>query len=232
MNYLYALLIGIDCYLPNKLPDGASYKSLKGCVRDINHVEAFLKRQFNLPSERIYKLTASNVDGSSEPSEAPSNWPTYENIVRMFQEVTEKAQPGDQVYIHYSGHGGRAATIYPELKREKGFDEALVPLDIGKPTSRYLRDLELAALLQKMVSKGLVVTVVLDSCHSGGATRAGDSDIRGADTNTVDTTLRPTESLVASASELAKTWRELTGGTRSAAVVGGMLPEVKRLVAK
>lgn len=230
MNYLYALLIGIDCYLPNKLPDGASYKSLKGCVRDISHVEAFLKRQFNLPSEQIYKLTASNVDGSDEPSEAYSNWPTYENIVRMFQEVTEKAQPKDQVYIHYSGHGGRAATIYPALKQEKGFDEALVPLDIAKPTSRYLRDLELAALLQKMVGKGLLVTVVLDSCHSGGATRAGDSDIRGADTNTIDTTLRPTESLVASAEELAKTWQNLTGGTRSAAVGGGILPEVKDYV--
>lgn len=230
MNYLYALLIGIDCYLPNKLPDGASYKSLKGCVRDINHVEAFLKRQFNLPSERIYKLTASNVDGSGEPSESPSNWPTYENIVEQFKELTSKAQPNDQVYIHYSGHGGRAGTIYPELKQEKGFDETLVPLDIGIPTSRYLRDLELAALLQRMVSKGLVVTVVLDSCHSGGATRAGDSDIRGADTNTVDTTLRPTESLVASAEELVKTWRDLTGGTRSAAVVGGMLPEVKDYV--
>ncbi|MDF5724716.1 MAG: caspase family protein [Rhizonema sp. PD37] len=230
MDYLYALLIGIDCYLPNKLPDGASYRSLSGCVRDINHVEAFLKRQFSLSSEQIYKLTASNVDDSPLPSEPPEMWPTYENIVKKFKELTEIAQPKDQVYIHYSGHGGRAATIYPELKREKGSDETLVPLDIGKPTSRYLRDLELAALLQKMVSKGLVVTVVLDSCHSGGATRAGDSDIRGADTNTVDTTLRPTESLVASASELVKTWQNLTGGTRNATAVGGMLPDVKDYV--
>ncbi|NJM72030.1 MAG: caspase family protein [Scytonema sp. RU_4_4] len=230
MSYLYALLIGIDCYLPNKLSNGASYKSLKGCVRDINHVEAFLKRQFNLSSEQIYKLTASNVDDSPMPSEPPSMWPTYENIVKKFKELTEIAQPKDQVYIHYSGHGGRAATIYPELKQEKGFDETLVPLDIGEPTSRYLRDLELAALVQKMVDKELVVTVVLDSCHSGGATRAGDSDIRGADANTVDTTQRPTESLVASAQELKKTWQDLTRGTRSAAVVGGMLPEVKDYV--
>ncbi|MBW4594882.1 MAG: caspase family protein [Brasilonema angustatum HA4187-MV1] len=230
MSYLYALLIGIDCYLPNKLPDDASYKSLRGCVRDINHVEAFLKRQFNLPSEQIYKLTASNVDGSDEPSEPPSKWPTYENIVKKFKELTEIAQPKDQVYIHYSGHGGRAATTRPELKGEKGSDETLVPLDIGKSTSCYLRDFELAALVQNMVDKELVVTVVLDSCHSGGATRAGDSDIRGADTNTVDTTQRPTESLVASAEELVKIWQNLTGGTRNATAVGGMLPDVKDYV--
>lgn len=29
---LFALLIGIDCYLPNKLSNGSSYKNLQGCV--------------------------------------------------------------------------------------------------------------------------------------------------------------------------------------------------------
>ncbi|MEH2093001.1 caspase family protein [Nostoc sp.] len=229
ISKLYALLIGIDCYLPNQLPDGASYKNLSGCVRDIKHVENFLKIKLEMLPEHLFKLTASDI-GKPQPAEPLEQWPTYENMVTMFDRVIEVAKPGDQVYIHYSGHGGRAKTTYPQLKGENGTDEVLVPLDIGNPTSRYLRDLELAALLQKMVNKGLVVTVVLDSCHSGGATRAGDSDIRGADTNTVDTTLRPTESLVASASELVKSWRDLTGGTRSAAVVGGMLPEVKDYV--
>lgn len=32
---MWALLIGIDCYLPNRLPDGSYYPSLRGCVRDI-----------------------------------------------------------------------------------------------------------------------------------------------------------------------------------------------------
>lgn len=229
ISKLYALLIGIDCYLPNQLPDGASYKNLSGCVRDIKHVESFLKIKLEMLPKQVFKLTASDI-GKPQPAESSEQWPTYENMVTMFDRVIEVAKPGDQVYIHYSGHGGRAKTTYPQLKGENGIDEVLVPLDIGNPTSRYLRDLELAALLQKMVNKGLVVTVVLDSCHSGGATRAGDSDIRGADTNTVDTTLRPTESLVASAEELVKSWRDLTGGTRSAAVVGGMLPEVKDYV--
>ena len=104
-------------------------------------------------------------------------------------------------------------TNYPQLKGTKGIDETLVPTDIGNPKARYLRDIELAALLQTMVDKGLVVTVVLDSCHSGGTTRAGDSAIRGADRETVDTTPRPTESLVASAEDLAKTWQDLAEET-------------------
>jgi hypothetical protein len=60
----HALLIGIDCYLPNKLSDGSYFKSLKGCVRDINHVEAFLKNRLQVPETQIVKLTASNnADG-------------------------------------------------------------------------------------------------------------------------------------------------------------------------
>ena len=40
---LYALLIGVDYYFPNRLPDGGTYPSLGGCVRDVRHVEAHLR---------------------------------------------------------------------------------------------------------------------------------------------------------------------------------------------
>ncbi len=58
---LYALLIGIDCYLPNRLPDGSYYPSLGGCVRDISQVEAFLKNKFSLSQAHIFKLTATQT---------------------------------------------------------------------------------------------------------------------------------------------------------------------------
>ena len=167
---MYALLIGIDCYLPNRFPNGGSYTSLSGCVRDIYHVADFLQYNLGMPQERIVKLTATNT-GAKEPPEPREQWPTYEAMVAAFKGISDMAQPGDQVYIHYSGHGGRAPTIYPQLKGPAGQDEALVPTDIGNSEARYLRDVELAKLLNDMVSKGLVVAVVLDSCHSGGMTR-------------------------------------------------------------
>lgn len=179
---IYALLIGIDCYLPNRLSDGSVYRSLQGAVRDTNAVEVFLKEIRKIPQEHIIKLTASNPNNPNnlEPIEQPEQWPTYENIVAQFKALTKLAAKDDQVYIHYSGHGGRTRTLVPEVKGENGTDESLVPTDIGRPDGNYLRDIELAKLLQEMVDKGLIVTLILDSCHSGGATR-GDTAIRGLD---------------------------------------------------
>lgn len=222
----YALLIGIDFYFPYTSPEG-TYKNLQGCVRDINHVETYLKETFNLTPNQIIKLTATASENPQQPKEPPELLPTYANIVAKFQEVTAIAQPQDQVYIHYSGHGGRAKTIFANLKGDSGLDEALVPTDIGLPNSRYLRDLELAKLLEEMVEKNLIVTMVLDSCHSGGATRdiQGDDRVRGG--GFIDTTSRPSDSLVASVDKLTQNWQTLSANSRNIKVVNGLLPEPK-----
>lgn len=210
MSEMYALLIGIDCYLPNELPGGGNYPSLGGCVRDILHVEAFLRDKLGMRESNIIKLTSTNTDGPY-PLEHEENWPSYENIVEAFKKVSLTASQGDQVYIHYSGHGGRAKTIYSKIKGENGVDEALVPNDIGKQEARYLRDVELAYLLKTMVDKKLFVTVVLDSCHSGGATRgAGGAAIRGI--GVTDTSIRSSQSLLTSEEELEQAWRSSSSG--------------------
>lgn len=198
---LYALLIGIDGYNPNPI-----FKHLKGAVRDINLVADFLQKSLHLNPDHLYKLTSPNPDlgvASSDPL------PTYENIVNTFEKLTAIAQPNDQIYIHYSGHGAQIATIYPELKGQGQYDEGIAPMDLGKE-GRYLRDVELATLLKRMTDKGLVVTVVFDCCNSGGATR-GDCEIRGAESP--DTTVRSQDSLVSSRDDLMQTWRSLTNGT-------------------
>jgi hypothetical protein len=76
-----------------------------------------------------------------------------------------------------------------------------------------------------MVSKGLIVTVVLDSCHSGSATRGrGGAVKRGIES--IDTTQRPIDSLVASNEELAASWPTTTQGrTRSLKPGSGWLLE-------
>lgn len=199
---IYALLIGIDGYKPNRL-----YKNLKGCVRDINLVASYLLDTLKFPSERIFKLTSPNPE-VAETIETKDLLPTYENIVAKFKAITEIAKPGEQVYVYYSGHGGRATTIYPEVKGADQYDEGIVPMDIGDG-GRYLLDVELVMLLKRMTDKELIVTLIMDSCHSGGETR-GDAAIRsGGDTDT-----KPPEkkSLVAEDKELIANWKALTEG--------------------
>ena len=205
---LYVLLIGIDYYNPNRL-----YKSLKGAVRDINLVDTYLQQA--VPPKRTWKLISPNpeVVDPAEVAAAQAHLPTYDNIVQAFKEITETAQSGELVYIHYSGHGGRATTIYPDLKGDGQNDEGIVPMDIGDREGRYLRDVEITTLLKRMTDKGLLVTVILDSCHSGGATR-GDAEIRSSELGT-DTTPRSAESLVAEREELANNWRMLTEKTEA-----------------
>jgi hypothetical protein len=217
---IYALLIGINYYKPNRL-----YKSLKGAVRDINLVETFLKQTLKIPPERIRTLTSSNEEDTAllNATSAQEQKPTYENIVNAFNEITAIAQPGEQVYIHYSGHGGRATTVYP-FKQEQN-DEAIVPMDIGDTEEgRYLRDVEMTTLLKRMTDKGLVVTMVLDSCNSGGATR-GDAEIRSA--GETDAAQRSPKSLVAEPEELEQNWLTLT--SNKAVSVDG-LPQAREYV--
>jgi hypothetical protein len=229
MSNLYALLIGVDFYLPNMLPGGGSYPCLSGCTRDISLVEDFLQHRLGMKDDCILKLTSTNT-GGTEPPEPPNLLPTYENMIAAFKKLNDTAQPGDLVYVHYSGHGGRAKTQYPDLKGADGLDEALVPMDIANSEARYLRDVELAHILKTMVDKGLIVTIVLDSCHSGGATRGnGGATVRGI--NAIDTTVRQKQSLVAPDGELIETWKSLSGGaTRNVKLGSGWLLEPKGYV--
>lgn len=213
---LYTLLIGIDCYMPNRLPNGSYYKNLGGCVRDINHVEAFLKEEQKVPSGQILKLTATPSPTSEyEPQEPPEKLPTRKNIIDSFRKLGEMAPAGAQVYIHYSGHGGRAKTVFPKFKGDDGIDEGLVPTDIGTSEGQYLRDLDLAQLLKELAAKYLTVTVVLDCCHSGGATR-GDAEVRGMDVLD-DKPLKPGQELVVpeTLDEIAKSLAQGTRGLKA-----------------
>ncbi len=225
---LFALLIGIDYYTGNQAPDGAYYESLRGCVPDILGVQKFLQERFALDDAHLYKLTATNLGIMVQ--EPPDAQPTRANIIRAFNAVTDAARVGDQIYIHYSGHGGRAATIYPDLKGADGLDESIVPMDIGSLDVNYLRDLEIATLLKRMTDKGLVVTLVLDSCHSGGATRGNsNARVRSARDNQIDRAARRIDNLVGTPQELQALWQNIPK-TRGAESLSGWLPEPKGYV--
>ncbi|KAN0079701.1 hypothetical protein V8E54_004915 [Elaphomyces granulatus] len=159
----YAILIGING------------TRLTGCVHDVEEITKVLNQ--TVKDVCIHSLTSTWSPNSLQPTEPKENWPIFDNISSCLLQVTQQAQQGDYVYIHYSGH----STVVPPSKPHSNLDMgdlALVVLE-GPTASenRYFHGTELAERLKKMVDKGIGVTMVLDCCSSGSTLR-GDEAIR------------------------------------------------------
>lgn len=217
MSDLHALLIGIEAYPAHFKLKGsvAAYEPLPGCVADVEAVARYLEDDLGV--RHITRLTSPAGDGAAAPAELR---PTYENIVGAMLRIVDEAAPGDQIYIHYSGHGGVIPTLIPKIKGDRAYDETWVPVNIDDPQARHVRDVEQVVLLRRMCERGLYVTVVLDCCHSGGALRGsgamrGPGGEIGRGVPQPDMTPRPLASLAGSPAELADGWgKGSPAGTR------------------
>ncbi|KAJ3572308.1 hypothetical protein NPX13_g5092 [Xylaria arbuscula] len=129
----------------------------------------------NSDSERLLKgsedpFIRSNIVDRLESSA------TYSNIRTGLHAILSIAQPGSYVYIYYSGHGVRMGGS-SEFSNKATGDLALNVLDDSSQiVTRPFPGLELAEILGQMVSKGLLVTLVLDCCFSGSVLRDPTSE--------------------------------------------------------
>lgn len=154
------LLIGIDDY---------QKKPLDGCVNDIDRVQSLLLDEVGVPKDRICRLASPQP--SAKHSTAVDGKPaTLDNIRGELAALARDAQPGERIFIYYSGHGARA-----QFERGDGrtfHRESLVPFDVDRQAEpRLLADYELNSLLGQIALRTPSVTCVLDCCHSAGATR-------------------------------------------------------------
>ena len=151
----YALLVGIETYQQSGI------NSLPGCTNDAELMRRALTDTFGFPAENIEIVLNSQA--------------TFRGIEAAFWRLSGLAQPGDVVTFYYSGHG----THVPDDNGDEadGVDEALCPTDISRANpDSWLRDDTLAEWLAQLRTEK--VTVILDSCFSGTATRSeGDSPL-------------------------------------------------------
>lgn len=176
------LLIGIDFYQPGTVCTNSEGKAVKinnlqGCVEDVTNIQSHFLNILKVPPENITILTSRSPQPHTPLTDAEDAFTaTAENIRAALRNLVETTPADTPIYIHYSGHGARSPTSYPKLKGSvKAWDECLVPCDArcGGPV---IRDVELGDVLHQMSQKGLFVTLVLDCCHSGGATRDDDDE--------------------------------------------------------
>lgn len=173
----WAILIGINEYSTgdkrvDEHGNSIAFGNLNGCLNDVNRIERYLLDVQQVQKTHIFKLCSPPTDHSRVQT------PTATNIKKVLEDCTTTAKAGDIVYFHYSGHGARVKTLWPDIKGTHGIDECLVPSDVACG-GKFLRDVELESILSEMTKKGLVVTVTLDSCHSGGAFERGALSVRG-----------------------------------------------------
>lgn len=167
----WAVLVGIDEYAPGSSltnHNGAKieFKNLGGCVNDVDAMNDYLRES---GVQHIIRLCSpKRLTGDQEP--------TAKNIIDALQECKRNAKREDLVLFHFSGHGARVTTKYPDIRGQDAFDEFLAPCNVNRD-GVILRDITLESLL-RCISQDLLLTVTLDSCHSGGAFRQGNQEDR------------------------------------------------------
>jgi metacaspase-1 len=152
-----ALLVGINNY---------ASQPLEGCLNDVDLQRNLLIHRFGFNPKDILVL--------------PDAKATRQGILTAFDEhLIKQAKPGDVVVYHYSGHGSRIFDPNPIVveRGQEGLNGTFVPVDSNLPdgypdVGGFVQDImghTLFLLMSALKSEN--VTVVLDSCFSGGATR-------------------------------------------------------------
>ena len=72
-------------------------------------------------------------------------------------------RPGDSLFFHYSGHGGRTRDLSGDER--DGFDSTLLPMDFKRAGA--IVDDEINRVLIRPLVPGVRLHAVIDACHSG-----------------------------------------------------------------
>jgi Caspase domain/Domain of unknown function (DUF4384) len=144
-----ALLVGINKY--------KSVPRLQGSLNDIETMRQILITRWGFSDKLITMVTDEAA--------------TRNGILAALEQLVKEAGPNDTVYFHYSGHGSQVEDLNGD-EPDDHLDETLVPQDGRSGDVRDITDDELDAVFAKMRAKSAMI--VLDSCHSGTATRSLD----------------------------------------------------------
>lgn len=143
----HALLIAINDYKSSEFGD------LRGALNDIELIRQVLTTRFGFSEENVRTVTDADA--------------TRVGILHALEDFVAQAGPEDQVYVHYSGHGSQVKDLNGD--ESDGLDETLVPHDGRTEGIADITDDELGAALSQLRTSDALI--VLDSCHSGTATR-------------------------------------------------------------
>ncbi|KAK0470400.1 peptidase C14, caspase domain-containing protein, partial [Desarmillaria tabescens] len=145
---------------------------LNGCISDALLMEKYLTKDLGVPKEHIEVLIGPKEHASTRDQK----YPTYANIISALLGLINDSEIayGDNIVIYFAGHG----SYYPPEEDGDEYIEALCPIDRdildanGANPVPDISDREFNTILRLISqAKGPHITVILDCCHSGGASR-------------------------------------------------------------
>ncbi|KAM1917168.1 hypothetical protein ACFX13_036803 [Malus domestica] len=125
---------------------------LKGCINDVKRMYSCLVDRYGFSEDDIQVLIDTD-DSYTQP--------TGKNIRRAITNLIRSADSGDVLFVHYSGHGTRLPAETGD-DDDTGYDECIVPTDMNLITDDDFRG------FVDQLPAGCRLTIVSDSCHSGG----------------------------------------------------------------
>jgi uncharacterized caspase-like protein len=104
INYVgrYLCIVGVISYLMLSkiafIMHATGQKGqLSGCHNDAENIKRYLIKEQGFLEKDMLILMDDGVHHA----------PTHQNIINAFTRITQYSEPGDVVFVHYSGHGGR-----------------------------------------------------------------------------------------------------------------------------
>ena len=143
-----------------------------------------------LPGTKLDKVSATQIAQAMQVPDGNIQYlhdsqATVSNIRTALNNLNDRVQDGDRVFIHYSGHGTR----YKD-PQAGGCVEALLPYD--GMSKGMISNTEMASLLAQITQKTDKLFVMYDACHSGGlVAAAATARTRGIANSNDDGVLRP-----------------------------------------
>jgi caspase domain-containing protein len=149
----FAVFVGVNDYVEFGDEPGGD---LQGAESDAILMRQVLVERWGLAEENTLMLLS--LEATKEAiRQAITGW------------LAEKAGPDDLAIFYFAGHGSQVYDL--DGDEPDGLDETLAPTDVLQLSSvNDIRDDEFRVWLS---SVGTEVVVILDSCHSGTATRGG-----------------------------------------------------------
>lgn len=183
----YALLVGINTYQPPnttvKRPSGANtgrfapgaplFNNLTGPMYDVASMRTVLtSSKFGFPDDDQHIHVLEDAAATREGI-----------LAAMKKYLVDLPQKGDTVVLYVAAHGSMRVNsksnkqVFDLEGKPTALDNTIVPADayLG---AEDVRDREIARIFNKALDKGVRITAIFDTCHSGGIARGADAGPR------------------------------------------------------